>query len=44
MRIIYKKRKWLVAVICCSIAAVLCFWSVFGMIVGSKQLFDDRSD
>lgn len=50
---IYKKRKWLVAVICCSIAAVLCFWSVFGMIVGflvawiivgSKQLFDDRSD
>lgn len=48
--LVYKKRKWIFAVILCAIASMLCFWSIFGMIIGflvcwliidSKTLFED---
>lgn len=47
---IYKKQRWVVAVILCCAAAILCFWSIFGMIIGflmtwliadSKDLFEN---
>lgn len=30
----FLRRYWLVAVVCCFIAAVLCVWSIFGAIIG----------
>ena len=47
---IYLKKMWIVSVIACLAAAILCFWSVFGiiigflvawMIIGSKDLFEN---
>lgn len=48
---IYKRRFWIVAVVACILAAILCFWSVFGliigfivawMIIGARDLFVDQ--
>lgn len=48
--LVYKKQKWLYAVILCLVASLLCFWSIFGMIMGflvtwlivdSKDLFEN---
>ncbi len=48
--LVYRKRKWIAAVILCLVASMLCFWSVFGLIIGflvtwmlidAKPLFDD---
>lgn len=48
--LIYKKQRWSIAVILCCAAAILCFWSIFGMIIGflmtwliadSKDLFEN---
>ena len=50
MVLVYLKKMWIVAVITCFAAAIMCFWSVFGMIIGffvgfmvlnSKDIFDD---
>jgi len=32
--LVYIRRYWIIAVIACFAAAVLCFWSIFGMIIG----------
>ncbi len=48
---IYKRRFWIVAVVACILAAILCFWSIFGliigfivawMIIGARDLFVDQ--
>ena len=45
------RKYWIVSVVACIIAAMLCFWSVFGiiigflvawMIIGAKDVFDDQ--
>jgi len=50
---IYTRKSWLVAVVACFIAAFLCFWSIFGLIIGilvawmilsSKDLFVNGSE
>ncbi len=50
MILVYLRKMWLVATVLCFMAAILCFWSVFGMLIGflvgwtvfsSKDLFDD---
>ena len=47
------RKQWLIAVIACFAAAIFCFWSIFGiiigflvawMIMGSKDLFEDGSE
>ncbi len=47
---VFKKKKWVIAVGACVLAAILCFWSVFGIIIGfivawliagSKDLFEN---
>jgi hypothetical protein len=47
--LVYIRKLWIVAVITCFLAAVLCFWSIFGiiigflvawMIVGSRDMFE----
>ena len=46
---VYKRKNWTIAVIACLIASILCFWSIFGMIIGflvtwliisSKDIFE----
>ena len=48
---VYTRKRWIVAVITCFAAAILCFWSVFGiiigflvawMVMGSKDIFLDQ--
>lgn len=48
---VYLKKKWLIAFIACFAAAILCFWSIFGIIIGfmvafmiygSRELFEDQ--
>jgi len=48
---IFLRKLWIVAVVACLMAAILCFWSIFGvfigilvtwMIVGSKDIFEDQ--
>ena len=48
---IYNRRFWIVAVVACILAAILCFWSIFGliigfivawMIIGARDLFVDQ--
>ena len=50
---VYLRKKWIIAVIACFAAAILCAWSVFGIIIGflvgwmiltSKDIFDDWPD
>ncbi len=50
MILVYLRKMWLIATILCFAAAILCFWSVFGMLLGflvgwtvfsSKDLFED---
>ncbi len=50
MILVYLRKMWLIATILCFVAAFLCFWSVFGMLLGfivgwtvfsSKYVFDD---
>ncbi len=47
---VYMKKMWIVAVVACLAASILCFWSIFGiiigflvtwMIIGSKELFEN---
>lgn len=48
--LVYKRKLWIGAVALCLLAAILCFWSVFGMLIGflvtwlivdAKPLFED---
>ena len=50
---VYLRKKWLIAVIACFIAAVLSVWSFFGIIIGflvgwmiitSKEIFEDQPE
>ncbi len=50
--LVYKRRHWVIAVATCFIAAFLCFWSFFGIIIGilvgwmlvvSRDIFEDES-
>lgn len=47
---VYLRKKWIIAVIACFAAAILCVWSIFGIIIGflvgwmiitSKDVFND---
>ena len=48
--LVYKKKLWIGAVVLCLLAAIFCFWSIFGMLIGflvtwlivdAKPLFED---
>ena len=48
---VYLRKKWIIAFIACFAAAILCFWSVFGIIIGfmvafmiygSREIFEDQ--
>lgn len=48
---VYMRKYWIVAVAACILAAILCFWSIFGMIIGfivawmiigARELFVDQ--
>jgi hypothetical protein len=50
LAMVYLRKHWAVAVAACILAAVLCFWSIFGMIIGflvawliigSRDLFEE---
>ena len=39
------RKYWIVAIITCLVASILCFWSIFGMIIGfivTWMIFDSR--
>jgi predicted PurR-regulated permease PerM len=36
---VYLRKAWIIAVIACFAAAILCFWSVFGIIIGFMVAF-----
>ncbi len=49
MFLVFKRKRWSIAVIACLLASALCFWSVFGLFIGllmtwmlyaSKESFD----
>ncbi len=48
--LVYKRKLWIASVILCLLAAIFCFWSIFGMLIGflvtwliidAKPLFED---
>ena len=50
---VYLKKMWIIAVVACFAAAILCFWSIIGIIIGfmvafmifgSKDLFEDQPE
>ena len=50
---VYMRKKWIIAVAACLAASILCFWSIFGiiigflvtwMIVGSKDIFEENPE
>ncbi len=50
---VYMRKMWIIAVITCLAATILCFWSIIGiiigflvtwMIIGSRDIFEDSTD
>ncbi len=51
--LIFLKKLWIIAVATCMMAAILCFWSIFGMfigflvtwmIIGAKDIFEEKPE